>query len=283
MSKIVSSMGYNNKDLHDLISNDERLDYILEFSSAGFVHDEDNWRLFEKYSGEKIIHNYFPGYSKNPFILNLASQDKITLERSINHCKKCIEQTSKYGTIKFFGVHAGFNFEMKPEHLGNEIPPIDIKLIPNYEATFYSSIRVLLDYAKQFDVLLLIENNVLTPMNYKNNIIPFQCVDSEGILSLFKEFEYEQNLGLLLDTAHLKVSALTLSKDKIEEFNRIEHLIKGLHHSDNDGAADSNEPIDESYWFIEVMNPRLKTLPNTLEIKELSNMHIQNTFTLLGI
>lgn len=283
MSKIVSSIGYDNNSLISLISNNKKLDYILEFSSAGFVHDENNWKLFEKYNGEKIIHNYFPGYAREPFVLNLASQDKNTLERSLSHCKKCIEQTAKYGSLKFFGVHAGFYFEIRPEHLGNKIPPIDTNLIQNYEDTFYSSIRILLEHSKYYNVLLLIENNVLTPMNYRNDIIPFLCVDSEGILSFFKKFESENNLGLLLDTAHLKVSATTLNKRIIKEFKKIEHLVKGLHHSDNDGSIDNNQIINQNYWFIELMNPKLKSLPNTLEMKGLHNQDVQQIFNLLGI
>lgn len=283
MNKIVSSIGFSNDFLLNLITKGEKLDYVLEFSSAGFSHNSKNWKIFKQYKGEKIVHNYFPGYSKEPFVLNLASQNKITLKRSINHCKKCIRETSRHGTLKFYGVHAGFYFEMKPEHLGKKIPEIDTTKIIDYENTFYSSVCILLDYAKQFNVLLLIENNVLTAMNFMNNVIPFLCVDSDGITSFFNKFKGEERLGLLIDTAHLKVSASSLNKDKVEEFKKIEHLVSAIHHSDNDGRSDNNQLINNNYWFLELMNSRLRSIPNTLEMKSLDLKNINSTFNLLGI
>ena len=54
---------------------------------------------------------------------------------------------------------------------------------------------------------------------------------------------------MLLDVAHLKVSARSLRFDKYEMFSACDHWIKGYHFSDNDGKSDSNQRVDSGSWF----------------------------------
>ena len=57
------------------------------------------------------------------------------------------------------------------------------------------------------------------------------------------------NVNLLVDVAHLKVSAQTLGFDPREMFKLCEPWIQAYHLSDNDGTRDSNESIQENSWF----------------------------------
>ena len=57
------------------------------------------------------------------------------------------------------------------------------------------------------------------------------------------------NVNLLVDVAHLKVSAQTLGFDPEEMFRLCEPWIQAYHLSDNDGTRDSNESIRENSWF----------------------------------
>jgi len=60
---------------------------------------------------------------------------------------------------------------------------------------------------------------------------------------------FPENIGILLDVGHLKVSSQTLGFDKYEAIRRWKGKINGLHLSDNDGKKDTNNGFDETCWF----------------------------------
>jgi len=74
-------------------------------------------------------------------------------------------------------------------------------------------------------------------------------------------------LGLLLDTAHLKVSAKTLSFDLETGMKLITPNIKAIHHSDNEGILDNNQPLKNDYWFLEFIS-QFSNIPHVLEVKQ---------------
>ena len=57
------------------------------------------------------------------------------------------------------------------------------------------------------------------------------------------------NVKLLIDVAHLKVSAKTLQFDAIKMLNECSEWTFAYHLSDNDGISDSNQPISLDSWF----------------------------------
>jgi sugar phosphate isomerase/epimerase len=283
MNSIISTLGLGENKIREIIKKNLKFNYVIEFSSGGTIHSQKNWEIFNNYKGEKILHNYFPGYKSNPFVINLASQNKIILERSIKHCKKSIVETHKKSSLKFFGVHAGFYFDLKPHHLGNKIPLNNIINKGKYFQTFIESIRELIDFSKKYNVVFLIENNVLIKSNYFNQI-PFIGVDSSDLLKIFEYFNEEKNhFGLLLDTAHLKVTSQTLKLNLDEEVSKLMPYVKAIHHSDNDGLTDSNEPFYSDYWFLKWMDKNLRNLPNTLEIKNLNEFEINRMLEILNL
>jgi sugar phosphate isomerase/epimerase len=56
--------------------------------------------------------------------------------------------------------------------------------------------------------------------------------------------------GILLDTAHLKVSALTLGFGLEEAAKKVLPATRCIHHSDNEGLHDNNQPFGADYWFL---------------------------------
>ena len=123
----------------------------------------------------------------------------------------------------------------------------------------------------------MIENNVLS----KNNQIcfegnPFLMCDADECEKVINSCP--ENVKLLIDVAHLKVSSNSLNFDKIKFLDKCNHLAGGYHLSDNDGLSDSNDKFDNKSWFwdhidrkkdyysIEVYNLRNN------EIKELINI-----------
>ena len=54
---------------------------------------------------------------------------------------------------------------------------------------------------------------------------------------------------MLLDVAHLKVSAKTLNFKKKDMFYKCQKFIQGYHLSENDGLRDSNMEFNNKSWF----------------------------------
>ena len=61
--------------------------------------------------------------------------------------------------------------------------------------------------------------------------------------------ETPDNVNLLLDVAHLKVSSKTLGFSKEEFIKKCNKWIKVYHLSDNNGYFDTNDDVKNSSWF----------------------------------
>ena len=79
------------------------------------------------------------------------------------------------------------------------------------------------------------------------------------------------NVRLLLDVAHLRVSANSLGFDAIAAVKQIAPWIIACHLSDNDGQTDSNQVLTSQSWFWEALAKYLKTKPVwILEVYEIT-------------
>lgn len=277
--KYISTITFegNYKDYLDEFKDSE---FGIEFSSGGLKHDENNWSIFEKFHGSKIIHNYFPGYKKDPFVLNISSLDHNIRNKSIEHCLNNIDKTSLFSSEKFFAVHAGFKLDLKVSDLGNPVKRLNLNNNHNYNKSFDKSIKLLVEYGKSKNVSIFLENNVLIKENYFEKI-PFYLVDTDSIIDTFEKFKNYKNFGLLFDTAHFKVSCNTLGLDIEKEFKKIKHYIKAIHHSDNDGNYDTNSELTADYWFLKHMKD-FSHVPHVLEVKKISIKTIYQQLKLLS-
>lgn len=193
------------------------------------------------------LHNYFP-VPKKPFVFNLASCNKNISKKSIEHAKNAIELTAKYGA-KYYSFHAGYLLDPEPSELGKKINsktlnPRDVGL-----GQFVDSVNEIASFARNCDVELLIENNVIT----KENIESFGCnpllmTDLEETNRVFDLVD--DSVNLLIDVAHLKVSSKTQDFDPVDYLKSLNHIVKAYHISDNDGLVDSNQPFSKESWFV---------------------------------
>ena len=71
--------------------------------------------------------------------------------------------------------------------------------------------------------------------------------DPEETLKIMKNSP--NNIKLLVDVAHLKVSANSLNYKSEDLFLKCNDYISGYHLSDNNGLADTNDIINEQSWF----------------------------------
>jgi sugar phosphate isomerase/epimerase len=108
-------------------------------------------------------------------------------------------------------------------------------------------------YATERNILLLLENNVLTKANlnfFETN--PFLMVQPEEIQNTIMDLDCE--VGLLLDLAHLKISSKTLEFSPQDAISYLNPLVVGYQASENDSLEDTGSIFDESAWFMNYLD-----------------------------
>lgn len=193
------------------------------------------------------LHNYFPA-PKIPFVFNLASFDDEIIRKSIEHAKKAITLTAKHGG-KYYSFHAGYLLDPQPSELGKKIKKKILNDRRDGLTQFVKHVNELAIFAQQYKITLLIENNVISKANFESfNCNPLLMTESDETQSIFSQVE--ENVKLLIDVAHLKVSANTLNFNPVEYLEQFSDITAAYHISDNNGLEDSNEPFTEDSWFI---------------------------------
>ena len=279
MEIAISSIAYLGKPVVAFIESCIQHDFIPEFSS-GMPYKENMAQTFlSAKTKKKFAHNYFPA-PEVPFVLNLASANKEIRKKSIAHCVQGLQLSEKAGA-PFFSAHAGFCIDPDPNELGQQLSrskTIDRKL---HYTIFIDSIHELLKQSSATGLSFLIENNVLAKMNqYEDGTNPLLCVESDECKQLIQDVN-NKRIGLLLDTAHTKVSAKTLGFDALVFFKELQQHTQCIHHSDNEGDFDNNQSIKEDYWFLPLMKNYANCL-HVLEVKKITEEEIREQISILN-
>jgi sugar phosphate isomerase/epimerase len=276
MEVFVSSLAFLGMTPEQMVEQASSHHWPLEFSS-GMPYRKDMADLYLEAKITRMPHNYFPA-PEVPFVLNLASRDENIRRTSIEHCKYGLELASKTKAA-FFSAHAGFCIDPNPHELGQKIQydtDFDSKF---HREAFLLSLREILQTADKLQLDFLIENNVIAPFNVVKNLNPLLCCESKEITWVFDTIRHPR-FGLLLDTAHLKVSCNTLRLSLQDETRAILPFVRGVHHSDNNGEVDDNSSIDENYWFLPYMK-EVTNIVHVLEVKKITAEKIQHQINLL--
>jgi hypothetical protein len=262
----ISSVAFEGKSVDYIIEVAKENEWAIEFSS-GFPYVKDMEEIYLSAPLKKMVHNYFPAPAE-PFVLNLASRNQELRQRSISHCINGLK-LSRLSNSPFFAAHAGFCVDPLPSELGRKITYHSSFDKEEHWELFFDSVTQITKVASELNITFLIENNVIATFNMTDGKNPLLCCESEDITKLFT-YVNSTYLGLLLDTAHLKVSCNTLSLSLTDEFEKIRPFVKALHHSDNDGTSDTNEELREDYWFL----PLVREFANLVHVLEIKNMQI---------
>lgn len=277
MKFAVSTTAFRCRSIEEVLALAARQELNLEFSS-GLPYREDMEMIYLAAKVTRLPHNYFPA-PKTPFVLNLASLNDDVRSRSILHCKRGLKLAAGSGA-PFFSAHAGFCLDPNPEDLGKPLKLATREPKERYWQAFVSAVRELADEANRLGVLFLVENNVIAKCTLlPDGHSPLLCCEHTEIERLQEEVS-SSSLACLLDTGHLKVSAGTLGFAVDEYVNRVGHSIQAIHHSDNDGEADNNEPLTSDYWFLHYMG-EFPNIWHILEVHDQSVQQIKSQFDLL--
>lgn len=223
------------------------------------------------------VHNYFPPPAE-PFVLNLASLNNEVARKSMEHVRKSIRWAIALDK-PVYSVHAGFLFDPLPADLGKKIARTQLAPREVAFGLFVERIKLLAGEFASDDVTLLIENNVLSAKNLENfTENPFLLVDGDECVRFMENMP--ANVGLLIDVAHLKVSALSLGFEPVQMLFKCAPWTYAYHLSDNDGLTDSNDELQKDSWFwphlkkdvnfyvLEVYNKLPSVLKEQLELVE---------------
>lgn len=200
------------------------------------------------------VHNYFPPPAQ-PFVFNLASSDADLTERSVEHVRSAMRLALALER-PVYSFHAGFRINPLVSELGVRMERRKLCDRATALRQFGENVLLLAEEARLEGVTLLVENNVLSAANMATfGEDPLLLTQPDEISAFMGTMP--ANVGLLLDVAHLKVSARTLGFDLVSAHARVKPWIRGYHLSDNDGLTDSNHAVTADSWFWEVIEPGL--------------------------
>ncbi|MDP2432794.1 MAG: sugar phosphate isomerase/epimerase family protein [Pseudomonadota bacterium] len=192
------------------------------------------------------IHNYFPP-PEDAFVLNLGSLDTVIGERSIAHVEQALKWCVALGADRY-SFHAGFLLDPKVDELGQRIPSRSLFDRDECIEAFVSRVTRLAEIAERAGVTLMVENNVLSAKNaYEFPVNPLLMCDPQECQKIMGYLP--SSVRLLIDVAHLKVSANSLCFDSLQMFDLCHERTAGYHLSDNNGLEDSNKLFGEDAWF----------------------------------
>ena len=233
------------------VKNSYIVDSVIELIELGYRNieltggtkkyskmEEDLLCLKKNYNINYLCHNYYPP-PERPFVLNLASLDDDIFNMSIAHLKNSIQLSKKLGCKKF-GVHAGFFLRVSIDDIGK--PLTSNRLYDRDKALkrFCHGFLQIQELAKDSQVELYIENNVLSFSNYKKYKKRINMLEIyDDILELRSMIDF----NLLLDMAHLKVTSNTLNLSLKNEASKMIQESDYIHISENDGLHDLNQAV----------------------------------------
>lgn len=226
-------------------------------------YEEDLLSLRDKYKLQYGVHNYFPPPREN-FVVNLASLDGDIYQKSLSHLKSSVSFCRHFGVEKF-GFHAGFYLELASDMLGRKVAPNKLCDIRKADRQFIQGLREIVAYAEGMEIYL--ENNVYSAANFKSfgQDVPFMLLHAAD----FQAIENQVDCKLLLDVAHLYVTAKTLGFDFHKELETMLGQSDYIHLSANDGKSDQNKGIKRDGFIYNALKPySLHGKIITLEIYE---------------
>ena len=223
--------------------------YSIELSGGKYDKDQIKKINSEKNLIKSLdlqVHNYFPP-PLDPFVFNLASLNKKIAQKSMDHALNAIELAASLES-KYYSFHAGFLLDPEVNELGKKIKKRETYKRDEAKKIFIERVNKLAEIAEKKNVILLIENNVLSYNNlkeFKENIL--LMVDETECIEIMNKVR--NNVKMLVDVAHLKVSANSLNFDRISFLKNLDKWIFAYHLSENNGEKDSNEKFRLDSWF----------------------------------
>jgi sugar phosphate isomerase/epimerase len=254
MNIYISTGGFSRQSA-DLTVNDFARNGIKNIELSGGSYKKNLFNILKNKKLNFQIHNYFPP-PKIPFVLNIASTNKKIYQNSLKLILRAINFSHKLGS-SYYSFHAGFLCDINPQELGNRIKKKKLNPREICKKLFIDRVGYIAKKANKLGIKIMIENNVITKSNIKEfGENPFLMSEPSECREILKKLP--RNVGMLVDVAHLKVSANTIGFHPKTMFDKCNKRIFGYHLSDNDGKKDTNNFFTEKSWFWKHLDKRIK-------------------------
>ena len=246
---LVSTTSFESNSLGEIfrLAKKHKLPGVELSGNLEYLTPDELRHLFDAYHLDLdiLIHNYAP-VPKVPFVLNLGHS--ATFEKSMAHCTAVLNQCGVFG-FDTYSVHAGMTFNPVPKSLGNAQAHYSAMNRSESLELLCKGLHQLADLAAEFGVTILVENNAVPRYNCSEGInTRYHFADFTDRIEMMDILSHP-NIGVLMDLAHLKVSAETFNFDREAFLEVYREKIKAVHLSDNDGREDQNCLVDPSSWF----------------------------------
>lgn len=240
----VSTAGVSGRHITERVSSLAEAGVThIELSGGSSYYDHktllsDLKKLQQKYNLQFLLHNYFPP-PENDFVFNLASSEDEIVEKSISHATTGLMFSKELGAEKL-GFHAGFLVDADASELDGTFKEHSMSKKDQALERFFHNIDHLQSVAGQ--IRIYFENNVLTQSNLQvyHGVNPFLLSTYADYL----EMKSLYNFNILLDVAHLQVTAATLDLNFNKELDSFLDVTDYLHFSQNNGIDDTNSVFD---------------------------------------
>ena len=254
---------------------DEYQNGDIENVELGSVHSSFDIRILKKYDFNFLVHNYFPP-PKNPFNLNLSSQNSVIRLKSIQLAKNAIDLCRKINS-PIYTFHAGFTTD--PKKLGKPFTKENISSRSKALATFIESVEELIDFSKNLGIKIAFEPNVVQEFNLVRNRNELLLLADYDEIELFYKFFKKNEIGLLLDLGHTAVTSHWLNFNKDDFVTKCKDLTLAVHVSNNNGKKDQHKGLTKRCWqysklklfkknpiILETMNLSLEQIKDNIQI-----------------
>lgn len=238
--------------------------------------------LHRKYGFVYLVHNYFPPPPEH-FILNIAAVDEAERRRSIEFAKCAIRLAAHLG-LDLYTVHSGYRRRFLPGDDGGNFKPDGTALSDGEKAldSFERSVDELCCFALEHQIRLGIENMFPAADGSTTSLM---CLPEELDRAL-ERFAGYPNFGVLLDLAHINISAhlLGFDRDAFLDYLMTRHRprVLAIHLSHNDGGQDSHQLLPSGSWEVDFLREwDVAGIPVTLEVRNQPLDDILNCYTSL--
>ncbi len=229
------------------------------------------FRFKKKVDVNFIVHGFFPP-AKNPFFINLASQNNERLRASMDFVRNSIDFCRKIDA-KIYSMHGGYLFDWS-----ENFPKGSRTILPgvfDHDSAFeglMKNVQVVADYASENGIKIAIENCGV--VEYKGKVMSL-LHDKEEFKTLFKHVR-NKNLGLLIDTGHLRKSSNRLGFSYSGFIKAMQNKVFELHVHQNNGKEDQHLPLKDASWLKDFDKSALKKAAVTIEAMNMEGDEIMN-------
>tara|TARA_B100001121_G_C18688425_1_gene621824 strand:+ start:534 stop:1385 length:852 start_codon:yes stop_codon:yes gene_type:complete len=268
---ISTTFAKDNSKISDVLSICEKNGIKQIELGSNHSYDKNCLKNLKKLKFDYLVHNYFPIPKKN-FVVNIASQNRFTREKSVKHAFKAIKFCKKINA-KLYTIHPGF--------LEDPISPNKTKT--NYDFIWKKK-RENLNYPKSFELMI----NSLRRISAfaKKNKIKI-AIETEGsikkskLLLMQKPVEYKNffkyfkpsEVGVNLNIGHLNLSSKAFNFSRLKFFQLIKPYLLAIELSHNNGKEDQHLPIKKNTWYWKIL--KNYNLKKTYKILEFRNTKIK--------